>query len=174
MKTSARIFVVEKSLCQSLFVFGPFLTIGGFWSILALVVFVFNLTPVGWKHGATWSLIAFHHSSTSVLIGSLIDLLEETIECGITFRFVILAILLDFLVNLRPVAFDLRAWWVAWFGAGGSGCWNSLSLRTWGWLLKSTPVEVLGSLSKLDIDALRRACPRTCPSIDWVAQIELR
>jgi hypothetical protein len=126
------------------------------WSISSLVVLGGHLTPVGRKNGTSRCLIALHHGSPGVLISSLIDLLEKTIESSITLRLFLLELLVNILTNFVPIfvagiRFGLD------LGFGFSHINNSLSLESgtsiWD---EGKPVLLINCFLQLNLKLLRK------------------
>ena len=105
-----------SSLCilSVFFLVSPLLAIWSTWPVCTLVVLVLHLVPVGREHCAARRLIALNHGTSSVFVLPPIDVLEEAIESILSFRFVILELLFDLLVQLIPVYLLLGARGIGW------------------------------------------------------------
>ena len=79
--------------------FAPLLSSWSFWSILALVVLVFDIVPISGKHCSSTSLEALHHRPPLLLVAVLVDLLEKNIAGVHAVVFVVVEnVSFDFLV----------------------------------------------------------------------------
>ena len=85
------------------FIFDPHLSLRCFRAILPLIVLFSNLIPISGKNSAATSLVTFDHSTSRVLVGSLIYLFEECIQRSIPLWLILGLLFCDLLVNFVPV-----------------------------------------------------------------------
>ena len=112
-------------------IFSPLLSIRCTTLILPFIILLVHLIPISREYSSTGSLITFDHCSSGILIRSLIDLFEQSIQSCISLRYFLCEIFFNILVYLVPI---LLSWLsrsrVRWFLISAN-IWIS-SHKSWG------------------------------------------
>merc|ERR1719215_473019 len=81
----------------------PLLALRGRRPVFALVISRGNLSPIRGQHSAARRLEGLVHGTTSLVVGSVVDLLEQRVQSLVACWLVVLQFLLYLFVDLAPI-----------------------------------------------------------------------